>query len=153
MNNFKKIIFISVLVFGFSNAFGRAKIPFGKREVIEIVSELPDNEMYETSEGSKDYLDLATLHEEFNIAWILPLWITKEPKLVLYSSKSETYYDLNEEELALTLSENKINKEDVLKVPFYNKYGGKIVFGIILALIIWSYMGKKDEEDITSNEV
>ena len=153
MGNFKKISIIVLLVVGFTNASARAKIPFGKKEVITIVSELPDNEMYETSEGSKEYIELATLHEEFNIAWILPLWITKEPKLVLYNEKSDTYYDASDEEMNEILAENKIKKEDVLKVPFYNKYGGKAVLLVIIGLIAWSYLGKKDEDEVEAKEV
>lgn len=153
MKNLKKITLLTFLVFGLTNSFGRAKIPFGKKEVITIVSELPDNEMYETSEGSKEYLELATLHEEFNVAWILPLWITKEPKLVLYNEKSDTYYDASDEEMNEILAENKIKKEAVLKVPFYNKYGGKAVLLIIIGLIAWSYLGKKDDEEVEAKEV
>lgn len=152
MNSFKKISFIVLLVIGFTNASARAKIPFGKKEVITVVSELPDNEMYESSKGSKEYLDLATLHEEFNIAWFLPLWITKEPKLVLYNEKSDLYYDTTDEEMNEILAENKIKKEDVLKVPFYNKYGGKVVALIIIGLIAWSYLGKKDEDEVVTKE-
>ena len=146
MKNLKNIILLAFLVFGITNVSARAKIPFGKKEVITIVSELPDNEMYETSEGSKEYLELATLHEEFNIAWILPLWITQEPKLVLYNEKSDTYYEVSEEEMNEILTENKIKKEDVLNVPFYNKYGGKVLLIILIGLVAWSYMGKKEEE-------
>lgn len=153
MKHLKKVALIGLLVFGFTNSYAKAKIPFGKKEVITIVSELPDNEMYETSEGSKEYLELATLHEEFNIAWILPLWITQEPKLVLYNEKSDTYYDATEEEMNKILAENKIKREDVLKVPFYNKYGGKMIVFILIGLIIWSYVGKKDDNDVEPKEV
>ena len=153
MNNFKKISLIVLLIVGFTSASARARIPFGKKEVITIVSELPDNEMYETSEGSKEYLELATLHEEFNIAWFLPLWITQEPKLVLYNEKSEMYYDVPENEMTKILTENKIVKEDVLKVPLYNKYGGKAILLVIIGLIVWSYLGKKDDDEVEAKEV
>lgn len=153
MKKIKQVVLLGLLIFGVTNSFGRAKIPFGKKEVITIVAELPDNEMYETSEGSKEYIELATLHEEFNIAWILPLWITKEPKLVLYNEKSDTYYDASDEEMNEILAENKIKKEDVLKVPFYNKYGGKAVLLVIIGLIAWSYLGKKDEDEVEAKEV
>lgn len=153
MKNFKKISLIVLLIVGFTSASAKARIPFGKREVITIVSQLPDNEMYETSEGSKEYLELATLHEEFNIAWILPLWITKDPKLVLYNEKSDTYYDATDEEMNEILVENKIKREDVLKVPFYNKYGGKAVALVIIGLIVWGYLGKKDEDEVEAKEV
>ena len=153
MCNFKTIFLSVFLIAGFTSASARAKIPFGKKEVITIVSELPDNEMYETSEGSKEYLELATLHEEFNIAWILPLWITKEPKLVLYNEKSDTYYDASDAEMDEILAENKIKREDVLKVPFYNKYGGKAILLVIIGLVAWSYLGKKDDDEVEAKEV
>ncbi|MFD2908578.1 hypothetical protein ACFSX9_07495 [Flavobacterium ardleyense] len=144
MRNYKKILVILFVAFGLNTTFAKAKIPFGNREVITIVAELPDNEMYESTEGSKEYLELATLHEEFNIAWILPLWITKEPKLVLYNEKGEVYYDVPEAEMDELLAENKISKDDVLKVPFYNKYGGKIILALLIGLFIWGSIGKKD---------
>lgn len=144
---------VLLVAFGFTSVAAKAKIPFGKKEVITIVSELPDNEMYETEEGSKEYLELATLHEEFNIAWILPLWITQEPKLVLYNEKSETYYDVPENEMDEILAENKIVKEDVLTVPLYNRYGGKAILIIIIGLIIWGYMGKSDENEVEAKEL
>jgi len=145
MKKIKAAVLFTFLIFGITSTFAKGKIPFGKKEVITVVSELPDNEMYETDENSKEYLDLATIHEEFNIAWILPLWITKEAKLVLYSVKSETYYDVPADQMEAILKENNITEADVLKVPFYNKYGGKIVFLLIVAGIIWSYMGKKGD--------
>ena len=57
------------------------RIPFGDREVLNKVADLPDTDDYKIDEGN--YIDLATLHQEFNIAYILPLYIEKEPRLTL----------------------------------------------------------------------
>ena len=46
------------------------KIPFGDREVLTKVADLPDTEEYQTDDGN--YIDLATFHQEFNIAYLLP---------------------------------------------------------------------------------
>lgn len=75
------------------------KIPFGDREVLTKVADLPDTEEYQTDDGN--YIDLATFHQEFNIAYLLPLYIEKEPRLVGYCEKEDTYYELTEEQLAL----------------------------------------------------
>lgn len=152
MDNLKKIILLVFILFGISNSYARKRIPFGKKEVITVAAELPDNENYVPEEGSNVYLDLATLHEEFNVAWFLPLWITKEPKLVLYDAKGEIYYDLPDDVLNSILEENKIKKEDVLKVPFYNKYGGKLILIVILGFIVWSYIKKDKEEEEEKND-
>ena len=71
------------------------KIPFGDREVLNKVADLPDTEEYKTDNGN--YIDLGTIHQEFNIAYILPLYIEQEPRLVGYCEKEDTYYELTEE--------------------------------------------------------
>ena len=40
------------------------KIPFGDREVLNKVADLPDTEEYKTDNGN--YIDLGTIHQEFN---------------------------------------------------------------------------------------
>ena len=50
------------------------KIPFGDREVLTKVADLPDTEEYQTDDGN--YIDLATFHQEFNIAYLLPLYLS-----------------------------------------------------------------------------
>ena len=72
------------------------KIPFGDREVLNKVADLPDTEEYKTDNGN--YIDLGTIHQEFNIAYLLPLYIEKEPRLVGYCEKEDTYYELTEEQ-------------------------------------------------------
>ena len=58
------------------------KIPFGDREVLTKVADLPDTEEYQTDDGN--YIDLATFHQEFNIAYLLPLYIEKEPRQLFF---------------------------------------------------------------------
>ena len=120
------------------------KIPFGDREVLTKVADLPDTEEYQTDDGN--YIDLATFHQEFNIAYLLPLYIEKEPRLVGYCEKEDTYYELTEEQLATILKENNLDGEKLNKIGFYSRYGGKAVGLLIIALIIWGCIpGKKKE--------
>lgn len=121
------------------------KIPFGDREVLTKVADLPDTEEYQTDDGN--YIDLATFHQEFNIAYLLPLYIEKEPRLVGYCEKEDTYYELTEEQLATILKENNLDGEKLNKIGFYSRYGGKAVGLLIIALIIWGCIpGKKRSE-------
>ena len=91
-------------------------------------------------------VNLATFHQEFNIAYLLPLYIEKEPRLVGYCEKEDTYYELTEEQLATILKENNLDGEKLNKVSFYSRYGGKAVGLLIIALIIWGCIpGKKKE--------
>ena len=150
----------TVLVLSSYQADAKAKIPFGNREVLTLAADLPDNEDYLIEKGSTltnrpdQYLDLATLHEEFNIAWILPLWINKEPKLVGYNKAKDLYYDIPEEELNQILAENKLDRKKLEKVGFYTRYGGKLVAVLIIAFIIWGLIpSRKKPEEIKPQAV
>ena len=108
------------------------------------VADLPDTEEYKTDNGN--YIDLGTIHQEFNIAYILPLYIEQEPRLVGYCEKEDTYYELTEEQLSAILKENNLDGEKLNKVGFYSRYGGKIVGLIIIALIIWGFIPSKKKK-------
>ncbi len=133
--------------------FGKLKIPVGKIDKIEIVADLPDNEMFMTEEGSDEYLDLARFHQEFNIARILPLWITQEPTLVLTTKDSDTYYELTDEQLEMIISENKLDKKKLLQLGFYSRYGGKLILVLILAFIFYGAFPKNKSKDVKPKNI
>lgn len=150
----KKILllaFISICTTGFVSA--KAKIPFGKIDKIEIVADLPDTEKYAVSEGSKEYLDLARMHQEYNIAWVIPAWITQEPKLVLAQKDSDKYFELNQEQLAQIVSENKLNQENLLQLGLYTKYGGKLIVLLIIGLILYGIFSKDKPKKVNPTTI
>lgn len=124
----------------------KVRIPFGKIDKIEIVADLPNDERYVATPGSKEYLDLATLHQEYNIAWVIPAWITQEPKLVLSKKDSDVYYDITDAELAQIIKEKKLDKEELLQLGLYTRYGGKAILVLLIGLIIYGIYPSKDEE-------
>lgn len=151
----KKILLLSaVSIFTANSASAKAKIPFGKMDVIEIVADLPDTEKYAVEEGSKEYLDLARIHQEYNIAWIFPAWITQEPKLVLAQKESDKYYELTDEQLDQLINENKLDKEEgLLKLGFYARYGGKLILLLIIGLIIYGIFSKAKPKNVKPTNI
>ena len=135
-----------MLLFAFSStaAFAKIRIPFGEREVLKKVYDLPDTDSFKVKQGQ--YFDLATLHKEYNIAYFLPLYITEEPRLVGYDGQGESYYDIPQEEVDAILASQKLNKADLIKLPFYTRYGGKLVGLLILGLIIYGVIPSKKEK-------
>jgi hypothetical protein len=131
----------------------KVRIPFGKIDKIEIVAELPNNDNYTSTPGSKEYLDLATLHQEYNIAWIIPAWVTQEPKLVLSKKDSDVYYELTEEQLSQIIKDNKLDKESLLQLGFYTRYGGKVILLLVIGLIIYGIIPGKEEEEEETEKV
>jgi len=140
------IRFFIVLLFAFSStsAFAKIKIPFGEREVLKKVYDLPDTDSFKVKDGQ--YFDLATLHKEYNIAYFLPLYITEEPRLVGYDGQAESYYDIPQNEIDAILASQKLNKADINKLSFYKRYGGKLVGLLILGLIIYGVIPSKKEK-------
>lgn len=105
---------------------------------LEIVAELPDTEQYAESEGSNEYLELARLHQEYSIAWIIPAWITEEPRLALAKKDANECYALSEERIDQIIAEEQLDKESLLKLGFYTRYGGKIILALILGFMIYA---------------
>ncbi|MDR2281702.1 MAG: hypothetical protein LBE37_00755 [Sphingobacterium sp.] len=145
MASLKQIILVLALLVGTSClSLAKVKIPLGEREVLNKVHDLPDTDEFKLENGS--YLDLATLHTEFNIAYILPLYITAAPKLVGYDEKTKEYYDIPAKELETLLIEQKLKSSNLNKLPFYTQYGGKLVGLALIAFIIWGFIPSKKKK-------
>jgi hypothetical protein len=138
-------IFVTLLIaFSSTAVFAKARIPLGEREVLNKVYDLPDTDEFKLKDGN--FMDLATFHKEFNIAYLLPLYITEEPKLVGFDAQTESYYDLPQDQIDAILASQKLNKEALNKLPFYTRYGGKIVGILIIGLLIWGVIPSKKEK-------
>lgn len=150
----KKIILLvfATILFAFSAQARGIKIPIGDRNVIKVVYQLPDTEDFTTDEG--DHVDLAVMYGEWTIAYILPLYITREPQLVLYDKSSDTAYEIADEapiRAALQAGGGK-ELEKYNKVPFYHRWGGKAIALIVILLIVWGFF-IKDEPEVKETKV
>ncbi|WP_264550590.1 hypothetical protein [Flavobacterium sp. N2038] len=150
----KRNLFLFVAtIFVTSSAWAKAKIPFGRIDKIEIVADLPDTAKYVANAGSKEYLDLARVHQEYNIAWIIPVWITQEPKLVLTHKDSDEFYELTNVELDQIISDNKLNKESLVELGLYTKYGGKLILLLIIGLIVYGIFSKDKPKNVKPTNI
>lgn len=143
------VISITLYLCSMNSLEAKLKIPVGPQEILLQVHDLPDTEDFLIEEGH--YLDLATLHEEYIIAFI-PLWVTKDAILVGYDKIDKTYYEIEDDRMEVLLSEQKLNKASLIGIPFWNKFGGKLVALAIIALIIYGYIPSKKKK-VESQEV
>jgi hypothetical protein len=142
MISLKQILFTAAIVLFCSNStFAKARIPFGSREVLNKVHDLPNTDAFKLDGGN--FMDLATFHKEFNIAYFLPLYVIEEPKLVGFDEQTETFYEIPQNELDAILAAEKRNKEELVQLSFYTRYGGKLVALLIIAVIIWGIIPSK----------
>jgi hypothetical protein len=148
MTYIKKLFLTTIITFcSYNLTLAKARIPIGKIDKLEIVSDLPNTDEYLSKEESNTYLDLGRIHQQYSIAWI-PVWITQEPKLVLTKSGSDRYYELSNERLEKIISTNKLDKDQLLKLGFYTQYGGKIILFLLVCLILYGLFGKDKKKDV-----
>jgi len=138
-------VFIALLIaFSSNTVLAGIRIPFGQREVLNKVYDLPNTDEFKSETGN--FIDLATLHKEYNIAYFLPLYVIDEPKLVCFDEKTDSFYDLPQEKVDAIIASQKLNKEELNKLPFYTRYGGKVVAILLIGLLIWGVIPSKNEE-------
>lgn len=147
-----KLIFLTLamLVVTSNITFAKARIPIGEREVVKKVYDLPDTDAFKLSNGH--HFDLATRHREFNVAYILPLYITQNPKLVGYDEIDESAFTISDQELQTILRLQKQSESQLNQLPFYTQYGGKLVAISIIALLIWGSIPSK-RKNITPQQI
>ena len=130
-----------------SKSEARARIPIGIREIIEIVYKTPEKDsIYQDNEK----LDIACYYKLFDIAYILPLYVVNEPKLVFYNAESNMIYEPTTTEqkkfLNEYLKEKGLNKEELTKIGWYKRWGGKAVLSLLLALVLGGALLKNKDE-------
>ncbi len=144
----KFILLLSVLCLSVTALSARGipiPVQFGEQEKLEIVQELPDTDDFLADDGQ--YVDLACLHKRISIMWI-PVWVTGEPKLVLMKKNvADTYWEVDDETLEQILKEQNLDKDDLLSLGFFTRYGGKILIALIVGFLIWGMIPSKDEDE------
>lgn len=139
-----------IILLMFSLGLGQidARTSIGKVEKIKIVHEFPNTEDYMTNPGR--FVDLGILYETFGLNGA-PLWITKDPVFVgVENENTDFYLELDPATADEIVAENKLNKEELLKLSVMEKHAGFIYLAIVGLLIYLfnKFFGAKDEDEI-----
>lgn len=130
-----------------SKSEARARIPIGTREIVDVVYRTPEKDSIYQDDVK---LDIARYYKLFDIAYILPLYVVNEPKLVFYNAESDMIYEPTTTEqkkfLDEYLKEKGLNKEELTKIGWYQRWGSKAVLFIVLALGLGGSLLKNKDE-------
>ncbi len=141
----KLLLIVGLCLLGYT-AQARRGLRVGTVERIHTVHELPDTEEWQV-DGTDEYVDLATLYTDFVIVGI-PVYVDTDPKLVLASPEGESYYEMDEQTKSDLLKDNNLKEADMLQVSGWSKWGGKLLIGGILAVILYGYFSRDDDEEV-----
>jgi hypothetical protein len=130
-----------------TNASARGFIIYSNGEKLEITQKFPETEDFTFDDG--EHMNLGVMYNQFSIFWI-PMWNYGETKWVFVNDKRDSYSDeLTAEDIETLRTEYGFDIPDEPKIGFWNRVGGKIVWGIIIALILcawwWTREKKKPE--------
>ncbi len=135
----KILILLSIIALSTTVLSAGVSLPFGTQEKLETVYTLDNKEIW-NSNGGRSTLDLGRYYKVFHILWFFPVWVTEEPRLVFRDKHStDTYFECDES-LDDILRENNLDKEELLSLSFYTRYGGKL---LLLGLIIVFFLSLK----------
>jgi len=145
----KKVIFTLVLFgamfFAANTASAKGIIIYSNGEKIEEVKQLPDSVIL-----NDEHVNLGVMYKQFSIFWI-PMWNYGETKFVLINDKKNTYYDLTEEDIEMLKTEFNVEVPQKAAIGFWNKTGGKIVWGALILLAIFGWFSSRKDEKKEAN--
>lgn len=134
-----------------NKAQARVRVPIGNITSLTKVADLPDTDEYQIKD--KEYADVGLLYDVYTIA-IVPLWVTKDPVLVAYNAKDNTYIELPPAEMDAILKKENLQKDKLLNPGFYVRYGGKLIALLLLAIIIYGIIpSKKEKKEVLPNRL
>lgn len=152
----KTLSLVALTLAGLLNSLGKARIPipYGEKQKIVKVADLPDTEDFQLEDGT--YFDIGKMYTISHIVW-LP-YSNTEAILTGYVD-DETYVELTPEQVKEIAAHAKVKIPEEVTASFFDRIGGKIVLGLLAAVILYgvysNYFGKKDddeEEEIVTNK-
>jgi hypothetical protein len=141
----KKVILtcaiLGALVFTTSPVSAKGIIFYSNGEKIELYKELPAEANIKGA-----HVNLGVKYEQFSIFWV-PMWNYGETKYVLVNDKEDTYWELDTETIEMLKTEFNVDVPQNPTIGFWNKIGGKIIWGlVILAAIAGWWSSRKDDD-------
>ena len=152
---FRKFLLFSVLlVIVIPMANARGAIIYSNGVTVDKVMDLPQRDEFTIGDdyGNWYHADLGIMHDQFSLFWI-PLYNYGENQYVLYRKDNNEY-------LYAPLSKNDIRelrKEFsgiplTPQLPFWSKWGGKLLALGNIILVLVSELGKDDEVHVAVQE-
>ena len=145
-NLFLSLSLLGILFFTASSTSAKGLIFYSSGEKIELIQKLPAD----ITVNEDEHVNLGVMYKQFSIFWI-PMWNYGETKYVLINDKKDTYYDPMEEDIEMLKTEYNVNIPEKPAIGFWNRIGGKIIWGVIILTVVYGWWSSRKENDETEN--
>ena len=146
----RRLLVIAIGILCISTVNTQAFVWSAGGEKLSLAQELPDTEEWLAENGTA--LDIYVLYKEFWILWV-PLW-NYDARYVLSGSggKDAFFYDfVDSSEEAQIKTEYGLGSPESA-IPFWNRFGGKLLLAVIILGWIKSKYGSSTEDSVTHVE-
>lgn len=147
----KKVLFITALLLSIVSiqSQARGRITVGEHQKIEQVAVLPDSAYYTADNGK--HINLGCMYTVYEVCGI-PVYVIEEGMIVGF--EGDNYYEMDDEMTEVVKQDIQVEDlESFNKVPFWDRWGGKLtVAGIILIILAFTFFknkGKEDDEEVS----
>lgn len=146
----KKVFLVSLLLLGVSGFVNKAEakgipVPYssGEHKLITVVDLPNDSTTY--TEEIDGYFNVGYSYKQFWILWV-PIWNFDGEYCLLKEGDNDNYFTLTSEELDEIVEKFNL---DLPKNPIslWQKLGGKLIIGALIALIIWGQIPSKKKKE------
>lgn len=140
----KVFLFTALTFFTMNMVTAKAKIPVCLPcETIETTLELPTDSEIQKIVGQK--VNLAYLNTEYG-ALTMSIW-NENGRFVLADISNNTYFEIDDQIATILKEEHNFDvKTAESPLSFWKKIGGKLVFILVIALIIWGSLPSKKKK-------
>lgn len=144
----KKVLLTAIIAFcTITMVSAKAKIPLCTPcETIQTIQELPTDSEIQKLAGQK--VNLSYLNNEYGI-FGMSIW-NSNGRYILSDISNNTYFEIDAKVAKILKDKHNFDVETAQNpLSFWKKIGGKLVFLLIVALLIWaSIPSKKRDEDV-----
>lgn len=137
-----------VILFGFvsTNKANAVQVTFGPHDKLVKICDLPDEDDYMSGDGK--HFDFGYKYTLFEVVF-LPIFQQGDGEIVGYIDDDHFVVLSKEDIIEITKTNNIKNLAGLVKIPFWDAWGGKLVGILIILLLIGSIVRdryKKTEE-------
>jgi len=140
----KALSLLAITLTGLLSSIGKARIPipYGEKQKIVKIVDLPDTEDFQLDDGT--YFDIGKMYTISHIVW-LP-YSSTDAVLTGYVD-DETYVELTPEQIKEIAAHAKVEIPESVSPTFFDRIGGKILIGLIVAGAVYFFFIRKSDDD------